>query len=248
MYIPQLHEEDGKRPSAHVIKAMAFVHSLDVWALRSSYVDVHRELNIHAMRIGPGKHLKGLTLMGGVVSPEEVRGFSWTCIQFLTPVILLVWLLSWGESSSRLSCQDFNFQFSLSAYRRYLAAASVDMAMVTPSILDLIIRCWLGDWHRSTKRSCHRVTPHHELWIAGTQIEDHSWSAFWQKVYLPSDIWGVFGKRCCRPADSCNKEFRREVLDHQWHEEVDNQWDVSDVIVESSCSYYWRDLDRSFAD
>jgi hypothetical protein len=25
------------------------------------------------MRTGPGKHLKGLTLMGGVVAPEEVR-------------------------------------------------------------------------------------------------------------------------------------------------------------------------------
>ena len=24
------------------------------------------------MRTGPGKHLKGLTLMGGVVTPEEV--------------------------------------------------------------------------------------------------------------------------------------------------------------------------------
>jgi hypothetical protein len=25
------------------------------------------------MRTGPGKHLKGLTLMGGVVKPEEVE-------------------------------------------------------------------------------------------------------------------------------------------------------------------------------
>ncbi len=27
------------------------------------------------MRTGPGKHLKGLTLMGGVVKPEEVTVF-----------------------------------------------------------------------------------------------------------------------------------------------------------------------------
>jgi hypothetical protein len=27
------------------------------------------------MRAGPGKHLKGLTLMGGVVKPEEVNVF-----------------------------------------------------------------------------------------------------------------------------------------------------------------------------
>lgn len=30
-------------------------------------------MEIHAMRMGPGKHLKGRTLMGGVVKPEEVR-------------------------------------------------------------------------------------------------------------------------------------------------------------------------------
>lgn len=33
------------------------------------------ELNIHAMRMGPGKHLKGLTLMGGIVKPEEFDYF-----------------------------------------------------------------------------------------------------------------------------------------------------------------------------
>jgi hypothetical protein len=30
------------------------------------------EQNIHAMRQGPGKHLKGLSLFGGIVKPEEV--------------------------------------------------------------------------------------------------------------------------------------------------------------------------------
>ena len=35
-----------------------------------------RELEIHAMRMGPGKHLKGRTLMGGIVKPEEVRDLS----------------------------------------------------------------------------------------------------------------------------------------------------------------------------
>ena len=29
---------------------------------------------VHAMRLGPGKHLKGRTLFDGVVKPEEVRG------------------------------------------------------------------------------------------------------------------------------------------------------------------------------
>jgi len=52
----QAREEDGKRPSLDVIHKMA-------------------ELNLHAMRMGPGKHLKGLTLMGGIVKPEEFDYF-----------------------------------------------------------------------------------------------------------------------------------------------------------------------------
>ncbi|EIM91103.1 acyl-CoA dehydrogenase NM domain-like protein [Stereum hirsutum FP-91666 SS1] len=52
----QAREEDGKRPSLEVIKKMA-------------------DLNVHAMRMGPGKHLKGLTLMGGIVTPEEFDYF-----------------------------------------------------------------------------------------------------------------------------------------------------------------------------
>jgi alkylation response protein AidB-like acyl-CoA dehydrogenase len=34
-----------------------------------------RQLNINAMRMGPGPHLKGLKLMNGVVSPEEFDYF-----------------------------------------------------------------------------------------------------------------------------------------------------------------------------
>ncbi|PFH53078.1 hypothetical protein AMATHDRAFT_55449 [Amanita thiersii Skay4041] len=49
-------EADGKRPSQEVIDKMA-------------------ELNLHAMRMGPGKHLQGRTLMGGVVKPEEFDYF-----------------------------------------------------------------------------------------------------------------------------------------------------------------------------
>ncbi|KIM24952.1 hypothetical protein M408DRAFT_331433 [Serendipita vermifera MAFF 305830] len=49
-------EENGKRISQSVLDAMA-------------------EKNIHAMRLGPGKHLKGLTLMDGIVKPEEFDYF-----------------------------------------------------------------------------------------------------------------------------------------------------------------------------
>ncbi|CCM04990.1 uncharacterized protein FIBRA_07188 [Fibroporia radiculosa] len=49
-------EEDGKRPNVEIIKKLG-------------------ELNINAMRLGPGKHLKGLTLMNGAVAPEEYDYF-----------------------------------------------------------------------------------------------------------------------------------------------------------------------------
>ncbi|KAG1733647.1 acyl-CoA dehydrogenase/oxidase [Suillus paluster] len=52
----QAREEDGKRPSQSVFDKMAAV-------------------NLNAMRMGPGKHLRGLTLMDGLVKPEEFNYF-----------------------------------------------------------------------------------------------------------------------------------------------------------------------------
>jgi len=49
-------EADGRRPSQSVIDAMAAV-------------------NLHAMRLGPGKHLKGRALFNGLVAPEEFDYF-----------------------------------------------------------------------------------------------------------------------------------------------------------------------------
>jgi alkylation response protein AidB-like acyl-CoA dehydrogenase len=52
----QAREADGKRPSQSVLDAMA-------------------AQELHAMRMGPGKHLQGRTLMGGLVKPEEYDYF-----------------------------------------------------------------------------------------------------------------------------------------------------------------------------
>ncbi|GLB40176.1 putative acyl-CoA dehydrogenase, N-terminal domain [Lyophyllum shimeji] len=49
-------EADGKRPSQSVIDKMT-------------------ELNLNAMRLGPGKHLQGRILMNGIVKPEEFDYF-----------------------------------------------------------------------------------------------------------------------------------------------------------------------------
>ncbi|KAJ7127062.1 peroxisomal acyl-CoA-dehydrogenase [Mycena epipterygia] len=52
----QIKEEDGTKMSQELVDKMT-------------------ALNMHAMRLGPGKHLKGLTLMGGLVKPEEFDYF-----------------------------------------------------------------------------------------------------------------------------------------------------------------------------
>ncbi|KAI5120210.1 hypothetical protein M0805_006316 [Coniferiporia weirii] len=52
----QAREADGKRPSQSVIDKMA-------------------EVELHAMRLGPGKHLKGRKLFNGIVTPEEFDYF-----------------------------------------------------------------------------------------------------------------------------------------------------------------------------
>jgi len=70
----QAREEDGKRPSLEVIQKMAYVLCSVLFDTRQDLCEWFetREVNLHAMRSGPGKHLKGLTLLGGVVTPEEV--------------------------------------------------------------------------------------------------------------------------------------------------------------------------------
>lgn len=45
-------EDNGKAPSEEVIKLLG-------------------ENGVNAMRFGPGKHLAGVTLLGGIVKPEE---------------------------------------------------------------------------------------------------------------------------------------------------------------------------------
>lgn len=63
----------GKRPSAEVTEKMAYVHSTRPCPTCHLLMPfVNSELNLFAMALGPGKHLKGLKLMNGLVTPEEV--------------------------------------------------------------------------------------------------------------------------------------------------------------------------------
>jgi len=67
------------------------------------------------MRMGPGKHLRGLTLMGGIVTPEEFNYFHEVGIHI------------WAKFDSIA-----DFHFSSSSHRSFLAAALAVMEMVIP--------------------------------------------------------------------------------------------------------------------
>ena len=66
-------EENGKRISQEVVdKIWCVILSMQLFSLPYR---VCSEMNIFAMRIGKGKHLKGRTLLGGVITPEEFDHF-----------------------------------------------------------------------------------------------------------------------------------------------------------------------------
>lgn len=68
----QAREEDGKRPSQSVLDKMAYVLQMYLPRTLADADLIRSEKNIHAMRMGPGKHLQGKVLMDGLVKPEEV--------------------------------------------------------------------------------------------------------------------------------------------------------------------------------
>jgi hypothetical protein len=53
---------------------MAYV-GLYILVTPSSCTTILSEVELHAMRMGPGKHLQGRTLMNGLVKPEEFDYF-----------------------------------------------------------------------------------------------------------------------------------------------------------------------------
>lgn len=58
----------------------------------STYLILSSEANIIAMRLGPGKHLQGRTLLGGVVKPEEFDYFHEVSLSiFLRIQALIEW-------------------------------------------------------------------------------------------------------------------------------------------------------------
>ena len=71
-------EDNGKRISQDVVDKIWYVGSSPVVCCCRLKVG-YSEMNLFAMRLGKGKHLKGLTLMGGLITPEEFDHFHEVC-------------------------------------------------------------------------------------------------------------------------------------------------------------------------
>ena len=92
---------------------MSVLHLSPLVCLNSVYI---REMNIHAMRLGPGKHLKGLVLMSGLVKPEEFDYFHEARYTPMMTVVLSftgTWLISLSSrrKSDALGLEDTSMAF-----------------------------------------------------------------------------------------------------------------------------------------
>ena len=93
------------------------------------------------MRTGPGKHLKGLTLMGGVVRPEEVKVLSMlqeqiTDLEFVTSsTIFMRWV---HHSQSDENVFPHHDAYSSSFIKRLRAAVLEVTEMVIIHIIHLL--------------------------------------------------------------------------------------------------------------
>ena len=71
-------EENGKRISQEVVDKMRYVilscHVFSFSTANQTHL-LFSDTNIISMRLGPGKHLQGRSLMGGIVKPEEFDYF-----------------------------------------------------------------------------------------------------------------------------------------------------------------------------
>ena len=111
----QARELDGKRPSQEVLDRMAYGCRCLTAVAVYSYANIFcSEVNLHAMRLGPGKHLKGLSLFNGLVKPEEVSLVVFFLemvfmIYFLLPVRLLPrggWTVTWESQATFLRASE----------------------------------------------------------------------------------------------------------------------------------------------
>jgi hypothetical protein len=209
----QAREDDGKRASMDVLNAMAYAKMLFHRWYRLKLMR-NRQVNLNAMRLGPGKHLQGRTLMDGIVKPEEFDYFQWdSYVMYLR--------LSWPRMSELV----VNQELARIGARGYGDGLNAGMVIGLPPVMNFAkepLRTKVLEEVFSGKRVSHaslRLTRR----IGADAV----------LVYLSGHLGGVCGVgRGGSENDGCQergwKELVRMVnsyIDHVWWRDQDDQRD-----------------------
>lgn len=181
----QVHEESGKPPSQSVLTALA-------------------EMNIIGMRLGPGKHLEGRILMGGIVKPEEVslpcEGSQWICtqrpirhIQFDLFHECIIW-----QELARTHARGYN-----------------DGLGAGTTIGETIIAWCIVHGIQTWKITCPRASTCPEFWHRNLEKCYRRGYFIWKKIHMLSSHRGICWKRCCGDQMPC--KAGRKWLDCKWN-------------------------------
>ena len=165
-----------------------------------------REMNIHAMRLGPGKHLQGRSLMGGIVSPEDFDYFHELIISF-----------EYGRLGLRGSMDGLlaGGVIGLPPVLNYGSPAL--QAKVVPEILD------------GKKLICLAVSEAFAgsdvggLETTAMRTEDGGWIVNGTKKWITNGMFADYFTTACRVVDSEGKEGGYVVLLIERGEGVDTR-------------------------
>lgn len=131
------------------------------------------KVNIIAMRLGPGKHLKGRVLMDGLVKPEEVRRSAFALLtRALDTLAQFDYFheLIMGQECARINARGY---YDGMGGGTYIGKPVVECSLATANIT-----------FRSTAR--------HEFRKAGSPRKGHGRSLLWQET----DLLGYLGSVC----------------------------------------------------
>lgn len=136
---------------------------------------VHREVELHAMRMGPGKHLQGRKLMGGMVKPEEFDYFHE--VGFRSLYIYLV-LFNAYTFLKLIITQEIS--------RAVLRGYGDGMVIYYAHTMTRPHHSNRSPWWQS-----HRPSSRAQFWQWRTQGTNRAWHTRWKEVYLSGHLWGI---------------------------------------------------------
>lgn len=141
-----------------------FLYDVHDWTQLNCCPALYSKVNLIAMRMGPGKHLKGLELLNGLVKPEQV---CWSKPSELSLNLhslfkTIVWLFPWS-THLRLSCSwtRISIEFHLTIITRSLLLLDDHHSRICPSRY-----AWLRRWYH-TDSFWDYETPHWSSYALG---------------------------------------------------------------------------------